>query len=220
MMVFRQLQAALLEGNTRINLTSITAEREIILKHFIDSLGCLQGGWLNGSTPLVDLGTGAGFPALPLAIIKPELPILAVDATAKKIEFVTRTAQTLKLGNVRGLAARAEELGRNAAHRGQHDRVVMRAVAALPVLAELALPLLREGGLLIAQKGQLSDAEYQAGREAAEMLGGELFHVEHYHLPVSNDARSIAIFRKIRATPELYPRRSGVPNKKPLVDNS
>ena len=214
---FARLQTLLLEANAHINLTAITDEREIILKHFIDSIGCLRGGWLDSGTSVVDLGTGAGFPALPLGIVRPELPILAVDATAKKINFVIRTAAALKLQHLRGQSGRAEDLGRDPAHREQHDRVVTRAVAPLPVLVELTLPLLREGGLLIAQKAQLSTPEEQAGSDAAALLGGELFHVEHYRLPVSGDIRSLVIFRKTSPTSALYPRRSGVPNKKPLA---
>ena len=214
---FSTLYQALLTANARMNLTAITDERGVILKHFIDSLGCLQGGWLAGARSIVDLGTGAGFPALPLAIVRPALQVTALDATAKKIEFVTNTAQTLGLGNLRARAGRAEEFGHDPAHRQQYQRVVTRAVASLPVLAELALPLLQEGGLLLAQKAQPTESELQAGRAAASLLGGELFHVEHYQLPVSGDARSLVIFRKIGSTPALYPRRAGVPNRKPLA---
>ena len=213
---FAELQAALVEGNTQLNLTALRNERDIILKHFIDSLTCALEGWLTETTHLIDLGTGAGFPALPLAIVFPELQILAVDATRKKTEFVARTAVRLGLKNVKVLASRAESIGRDPASREQYQRVVMRAVAALPVLAELGLPLLKTGGLLIAQKGQLKSEELDAGRRAAAELGGELFHVKHFELPITRDPRSLVVMRKLEPTASKYPRREGMPGKQPL----
>ncbi|AZI42885.1 16S rRNA (guanine(527)-N(7))-methyltransferase RsmG [Deinococcus psychrotolerans] len=216
LLAFAQLQSALIEGNRQLNLTALTTERDIILKHFIDSLSCDVGGWLSGAGHVLDLGTGAGFPTLPLAIVNPAVQFLAVDATRKKIEYVSRTAASLGLSNVEVLASRAELLGRDSAHREQHQRVVARAVAALPVLAELALPLLQIGGLLVAQKGQLSAEELAAGQQAAAELGSELFHVKHFELPISRDQRSVVVMRKLSATPSRYPRREGIPSKQPL----
>ncbi len=213
---FAVLQDALLEGNAQMNLTALTVERDIILKHFADSLTCLRGGWLDGTEVVMDLGTGAGFPALPLAIVRPGTTFLAVDATRKKVEHVARTAAQLRLSNVQVLTSRAETLGRASAHRGQYQRVVTRAVAALPVLAELCLPLLQPGGLLVAQKARLTPEELEAGRRAASLLGAELFHVEHFKLPVSDDPRSLVVMRQLSAPPAQYPRREGVPNKHPL----
>ncbi|AWN24383.1 16S rRNA (guanine(527)-N(7))-methyltransferase RsmG [Deinococcus irradiatisoli] len=213
---FAQLQRALLAGNAQLNLTALTSERDIILKHFIDSLTCGVDGWLPAGAQIVDLGTGAGFPTLPLAITRPDVRFLAVDATRKKIEYVGRTAAELQLHNVQVLAGRAETLGRSPEHRERYGRVVTRAVAALPILAELGLPLLEIGGLLIAQKGPLAGEELEAGASAAEVLGGEVFHVKHFELPVLQDARSLVVLRKVRATPPQYPRREGVPNKQPL----
>ncbi len=213
---FAQLQRALIIGNAQLNLTALISERDIILKHFIDSLTCGVGGWLPAGARVLDLGTGAGFPTLPLAIVRPDVPFLAVDATRKKIEFVARTAAELHLSNVEVLTSRAETLGRSTEHREQYSRVVTRAVAALPILAELSLPLLNLGGLLIAQKGPLSTEELEAGQAAAAALGGEMFHVKHFELPILHDARSLVILRKISATPPQYPRREGVPNKQPL----
>lgn len=213
---FAQLQAALLEGNAQMNLTALTTERDVILKHFIDSLTCGLEGWLSDATRLLDLGSGAGFPALPLAIVYPKLQILAVDATRKKTEFVARTAVRLGLSNVNVLASRAESLGHDSVHREQYQRVVTRAVATLPVLAELGLPLLEIGGLLIAQKGQISPEELNAGRRAAAELGGNLFHVKHFELPVSHNPRSLVVVCKVGPTPPHYPRREGVPGKQPL----
>lgn len=212
---FAGLYRRLREGSAQMNLTALQNERDIVLKHFVDSLGCLLANGWQGAAEVLDLGTGAGFPALPLAIVRPELHITALDATAKKVAFVERTARELGL-NVRGLAGRAEEVGREEAHRGRYDVVVTRAVAALPILVELSLPLLRMGGHLIAQKGQLLDDERTAGLRAAALVGGTLAGEWRGTLPVLGDPRSLIALEKTAETPETYPRRTGIPNKRPL----
>ena len=213
---FAQLLQLLQEGNARTNLTALKTESDIVLKHFVDSLTCLQGGHLNDEFSVVDLGTGAGFPTLPLAIVRPDLDFTPVDSTRKKIEFVRAAAQSLGLSNVRPLVGRAETLGQEPEHRGQYDRVVVRAVAALPILAELALPLLRVGGLLVAQKGPISLEELNAGRRAAGEVGGTVQEVEAFNLPMLGDARTLVVIEKVKATPGKYPRRVGVPGSQPL----
>ncbi|WP_424950646.1 16S rRNA (guanine(527)-N(7))-methyltransferase RsmG [Deinococcus sp.] len=213
---FASLLKLLQEGNARLNLTALRTENDIVIKHFVDSLSCLRGGFLDGNLRVLDLGTGAGFPSLPLAILRPELYIVPLDSTRKKIDYVRATAQTLALGNVHPLVGRAETLGHHPAHRETYDRVVVRAVAALPVLAELALPLLRPGGLLVAQKGPISSAELEAGRRAAALLGGVLGEIQTFELPVLHDPRTLICIRKTGPTPSKYPRREGVPVKHPL----
>ena len=213
---FGLLLQLLQEGNARHNLTALKSESDIVLKHFVDSLTCLRGGFLDGPLRVLDLGTGAGFPALPLALMRPELHIVPVDSTRKKIEYVRATAEALGLTNVEPLVGRAETLGHDPAHRGAYDRVVVRAVAALPVLAELALPLLRQGGLLVAQKGPITDEELLAGQKAAGIVGGTVETVEPFELPVLRDPRTLVCIRKTRPTPKAYPRREGVPAKHPL----
>lgn len=217
---FARLLELLQEGNSRLNLTALNTEHDVVLKHFVDSLSCLRGRMLEGEGPneglrVLDLGTGAGFPALPLAIVRPGLQIVPVDATRKKIEYVAATAQALALGNVHPLVGRAETLGHDPAHREQYDRVVVRAVASLPVLTELALPLLRVGGVMVAQKGAIQ-GELASGRRAAGMLGGVLENVLTFALPVSGDPRTLVCIRKVAPTPGGYPRREGVPAKSPL----
>ncbi|GMA15663.1 16S rRNA (guanine(527)-N(7))-methyltransferase RsmG [Deinococcus metallilatus] len=213
---FGQLLDLLNEGSAQLNLTALRDERDIVLKHFVDSLTCLRGGWLDGEQRVLDLGTGGGFPALPLAIVQPRLQIVPLDATRKKVEFVERTAQALGLENVHPLVGRAENLGRDPQQRERYDRVVTRAVAALPVLAELALPFLRVGGLLVAQKGPLTPEELEAGTRAAAEVGGQVRAAEPFTLPLAGDARTLVIIEKTASTPERYPRREGVPNRKPL----
>lgn len=213
---FTALLALLTGASASMNLTSLRGEREIVLKHFVDSLTCLRGGWLAGERQVLDLGTGAGFPALPLALLRPDLSVTALDATRKKVEFVGRAAAALGLTNVQPLVGRAEALGREPEHREGYDRVVTRAVAALPVLAELALPLLKTGGLLVAQKGPLTPEELEAGTRAAAEVGGAVRQVDAFTLPVAGDARTLVVVEKVAPTPERYPRREGVPGRKPL----
>ena len=213
---FSTFQGLLIHTGSTTNLTSLMGERDIVLKHFVDSLSCLQSGWFDGPLTVLDIGTGAGFPGLPLAIVAPNLHFDLLDSTRRKIEFVDSVIRVLELSNARGVVGRAEWLGRQAEARTGYDRVVTRAVSALPVLAELSLPLLKEGGMLIAQKGPISGAELEAGRRALEMLGGELESVQALTLPVLNDPRTLVCIRKTGPTPERYPRREGVPAKSPL----
>lgn len=213
---FAQLLELLQEGNTRLNLTALRIETDIVLKHFVDSLTCLRNGHLNSALSAVDLGTGAGFPSLPLALVRPELRLTPLDSIRKKVAFVTETAATLGLDHVHPLVGRAETLGQQAGHRGRYDRVVVRAVAPLPALVELALPLLQEGGLLIAQKGALAEDELTAGRRAAGEVGGEVIDVDPFALPVLGDERCLVVVQKTRPTPRQYPRREGVPTTQPL----
>jgi len=213
---FSTLLTLLTEASASMNLTSLRGERDIVLKHFVDSLTCLRGGWLAGEGRMLDLGTGAGFPALPLAIVRPDLTITAMDATRKKVEFVERAAAALELTSVRTLVGRAETLGRDPAHREGYDRVVTRAVAALPVLVELTLPFLKTGGLLVAQKGPLPPEELDAGTQAAAEVAGAVREMDAFELPVTGDARTLVVIEKVAPTPQRYPRREGVPGRKPL----
>ena len=213
---FAQLLELLRAGNERLNLTALKQEKDIVLKHFVDSLTCLRGGHLDGELRTLDLGTGAGFPALPLAIVRPQLHLTPLDSIRKKIEFVRSAAQALGLTQVTPLVGRAETLGRDPAHRERYDRVVARAVAALPVLAELALPLLKVGGRFVAQKGPITPEELEAGQKAAWEVGGQLTEVDPFTLPLSGDARTLVVLEKIRHTPATYPRREGVPTHQPL----
>lgn len=213
---FGRLHDLLVQRNSQVNLTALKTEHDIVLKHFVDSACCLRGGHLDGDLRVIDLGTGAGFPALPLAILNPELWITPVDSIRKKIDFVRDAAEQLDLLQVQPLVGRAETLGRDPVHRGRYDRVVARAVAALPVLVELALPLLRTGGLLVAQKGAIGEDELDAGRRAAAEVGGGVIAAEPFELPLLGDARSLIVVAKTRPTPRAYPRREGVPTRQPL----
>ncbi len=215
---FAHYQAALLEWNTRFNLTAITTPEGIQILHFLDSLSCLSAFpadvWRAGLR-VVDVGTGAGFPGLPLKIVCPELQLTLVEATLKKTFFLRAMVDELGLTGVTVLHARAEELGQDPAHREQYDGVLARAVAEMPVLAEYVLPLARVGGWVLAQKGEQAAAETQAALAAITVLGGKLRTLLPVSLP-QVEARYLVVLDKVAPTPPKYPRRVGMPAKRPL----
>jgi 16S rRNA (guanine527-N7)-methyltransferase len=204
----------LMRWNERINLTAITQLDEIYKRHFLDSLSCLP---FLGSAPrrLIDIGSGAGFPGLPLKIVLPELQLTLLESVAKKAVFLEHIAATLDLRDVVVLPLRAEEAGRDVRLRGQADVVTARAVAETRVLIEYALPLLRIGGLLVAHKGAIALDEVRSAGKALASLGAELVGIEQVHLPGLDDRR-IVIVRKVSPTSERYPRPPGIPSKRPL----
>jgi 16S rRNA (guanine527-N7)-methyltransferase len=206
--------------NDKINLTAIKDEAGIQIKHFLDSLSILKA-LSRPRTPdvglkLIDVGTGAGFPGLPLKIVCPDLRLTLVEATGKKVAFCEHMVAALKLSGVAVVKARAEELGRDPAHREQYDWAVARAVAEMPVLAEYLLPLAKRGGHALAQKGEGAPAETQAAETAIQKLGGELEQLIPVELPGVVETRYLVVLKKTAATPPRYPRRPGVPTKTPL----
>lgn len=211
------LTVRMLDVNKSMNLTAIKEEKAIILKHYIDSL-TISKHLPNGSR-IADIGCGAGFPTLPLAIFRPDLTITAIDSTAKRINYVNETASLLKLNNVTAITARAEELGVSKEHREDFDIVVARAVASLPILTELCLPLTRKGGLFIAMKAQKADGELSLAQSAIQKCGGELLKTEICSLTdnqINFESRTIVIISKKAATPKEFPRHFSKISKKPL----
>jgi 16S rRNA (guanine527-N7)-methyltransferase len=203
--------------NEKFNLTAITDPRDIQIKHFLDSLSVLKA-W-RGEQPLrvIDVGTGAGFPGLPLKIVCPALQLTVVEATGKKAGFCEHIAQALKLSEVVVMHARAEEVGQQRSHREQYDWAVARAVAEMPTLAEYLLPLVKRGGHALAQKGKDAPAETYAASKAIQRLGGELEQILPVELPGVAEERYLVVLKKIAATPPRFPRRPGVPGKTPLT---
>jgi 16S rRNA (guanine527-N7)-methyltransferase len=197
------------------NVTGLTDPQEIERTHFLDSLSLLDLGCVSSARSLVDLGSGAGLPALVLALALPGVKIVAVESQRKKCAHIGRVAEALSLRNIEVYCARAEEYGR-AAGRETHDVVVSRAVAALPVVAEYSLPLLVVGGTMVAMKGAISDQERTQGENALGILGSDL--LEAVRLQPFSGARDrwVYLAQKIRATPSEYPRRPGIPAKRPL----
>jgi 16S rRNA (guanine527-N7)-methyltransferase len=214
---FHRYAAELRAWNARFNLTAITDDDGIQIKHFLDSLSLLKAlppGW--GRARLVDVGTGAGFPGLPLKLLCPDLRLTLVEATGKKVTFLQALVDQLRLLGVAVVKARAEDLGQDPVHREQYDLAVARAVAELPVLAEYLLPLVRLGGQAIAQKGEAAPAEAHAAEGAVRRLGGTLTQIIPVELPGIVETRHLVIYTKTAATPPAYPRRPGVPAKSPL----
>jgi 16S rRNA (guanine527-N7)-methyltransferase len=200
--------------NERVNLTAISDPTEIYRRHFLDSLS-LARFWGNAPAGLVDLGSGAGFPGLPLAILRPGLRLTLVESVGKKADFLRYMAGALRLDGVRVLTARAEDLGRDRGERERHGLVTARAVAELRVLVEYGLPLLRVGGRMLAPKGAATAAEVAAARQAIQTLGGQLVGVEPVALP-GLDSHAVVIIDKARPTDARYPRSPGTPRRQPL----
>ena len=218
------------EWNTRANLTAITDPALVQTRHFVDSLAvgaallAQVGGTAGSALPaifaggrgLIDLGTGAGFPGLPLKILWPDLPVTLVDSIGKKTAFLLAAAETLDLRDVTVLTGRAEALGQDRAHRAAYDVATARAVAALPVLAEYGLPLCRVGGIMFAPKKGDMDAEIAQVEQALPKLGGATVSRYRYVLPGESEERLVVGMPKVAPTPSGYPRRVGLPNKRPL----
>ncbi|HHX64895.1 MAG TPA: 16S rRNA (guanine(527)-N(7))-methyltransferase RsmG [Chloroflexi bacterium] len=229
---FERYYQELRAWNQRFNLTAITGYQEVQIKHFLDSLTCLLAfprGAGDDSIPdtvpvqigsrslwCVDVGSGAGFPGLPIKIMLPEAEVTLIEATGKKVTFLQHMVRVLGLEHVNVLRARAEEVGRLPEHRERYDIVVARAVAHLGVLAEYCLPLLRVGGRMIAPKGEEADKEAEAAGRAVEVLGGRLVGVKPVHLPGIDSERYLVVVDKVGKTPDDYPRRTGIPSKRPL----
>ncbi|MBR4748485.1 MAG: 16S rRNA (guanine(527)-N(7))-methyltransferase RsmG [Abditibacteriota bacterium] len=202
---FAALADRLTEANKQFNLTAITDPDRIVTEHFLDSLTALKAGSPRGKDAL-DLGTGAGFPGLPLAICCPEARLTLMDATAKKLRYIDDTAAALGLGNVTTLCGRAEELGRQKEYRERFDVVYARAVADMTVLCELALPFVKPGGLFVAQKSADCKSELSGAREHIGRLGGTVESVPVFNIPMTAISRSLIVIRKTGPTPGAYPR--------------
>lgn len=219
----QQLQAfdsyyrLLLDWNGRMNLTAITAAEEVAVKHMVDSLSCLDEEAFFPGASLADVGTGAGFPGVPLKIVRPDLRLTLIDSLQKRLTFLAAVVEEAALGKVALLHHRAEAAGQAKGLREAFDVVTSRAVARLPVLCELCLPLVKVGGYFVALKGAQYEAELDEARRALEVLGGEVAKVRPVRLPGLEDVRAVLYLRKVRPTPAGYPRRVGLPEKKPLL---
>ncbi|SPF43232.1 Ribosomal RNA small subunit methyltransferase G [Candidatus Desulfosporosinus infrequens] len=203
----------LLDWNQRLNLTRITDPHEVILKHFIDSM--VLSKFISGVS-FVDLGTGAGFPGVPIKILRPELDVVLMDSLKKRLDFLDIVIKTLNLRDIKTFHARAEDFGRNVHYRGYFDTVSSRAVARLPVLLEYALPVLKVNGLFLALKGSQVDDELMESQKALKLLGGTVERIEHFNLGEGAEHRAVVLIRKVMETPPQYPRQAGTPTKDPI----
>lgn len=204
----------ILEWNEKMNLTAIEEEREFITKHFIDSLSILP--YLKDINNIIDVGTGAGFPGIPLKIVQPSLHVILLDSLEKRVGFLKAVTSELNLSGITAIHSRVEDAGSSHVHREKYDAAVARAVASLPVLLEYCLPLVKKGGIFIAMKGSSAD-EVKISEKALDLLGGGIEQVMDFTLPDSDISRSIIIVRKLRQTPLKYPRKPGKPTKEPLI---
>ena len=211
------LTKAMLETNKVMNLTAIKDENGIILRHYVDSL--LISQFIPKNSRIIDVGCGAGFPTLPLAIFRPDLSITALDSTAKRINYVAATSAKLELDNVTAIAARAEDLANSKDYRESFDIATARAVAALPVLSELCLPFVKLSGSFLAMKGAKADEELSAATNAIRICGGKTDSVSKLELNLldnSSEQRYLIQINKLSATPQNYPRHFSKISKKPL----
>ncbi len=216
---FARYAALLQEWNAKMNLTAITDEAGIVAKHFMDSLSVLTvlDSVATDGYQVLDVGTGAGFPGIPLAIMRPSWHVTLLESTRKKVDFLVLVGNALGLKNLTTVWARAEEAGHLNQHREQYDAVVARAVAELPVLAEYCLPFVRRDGHWVAQKSIKVEEEVARARNALGQLGGKLIAVKAVAVPgMSQETRTLVVVQKVKATPPLFPRKAGLPGKKPL----
>ena len=211
---FYKYMQLLLEWNNKINLTAITIPEEIILKHFIDSLTIYKK--LIRGAKIIDVGTGAGFPGIPLAIIDENLKITLNDSLNKRLIFLTEVKKQLKLDNIEIIHARAEEIGQNKKYREKFDYATSRAVANLSTLSEYLLPLVKINGKCICMKASNIEEELNQAQNAIKLLGGEVTEIEKFKLPQSDIDRTIITISKNRNTPNKYPRKAGTPSKDPI----
>lgn len=203
----------LLEWNEKINLTAIIDPKEMILKHFVDSLTIAK--YIKDDEKLIDVGTGAGFPGIPLSIVKENTDIVLLDSLNKRINFLEEVKENLKLENITTIHGRAEEFGKNKNEREKYDIATSRAVASLNILLEYLLPLVKVGGRAICMKGSNIE-EIENAKNALEILGGKIEKIEEITLPNSDIKRNIIIVKKVKNTPSKYPRKPGTPSKEPI----
>lgn len=212
---FMLYKSLLLEWNEKINLTAIEEDRDVIIKHFVDSLSIVP--FLKGIHNIVDVGTGAGFPGIPLKIALPSPEVVLLDSLDKRVGFLNTVISALRLQGISAVHSRAEDAGGSPKYREKFDAAVARAVASLPVLLEYCLPMVRTGGIFIAMKGGSSSEEIAASGRALDLLGAKIEEVREFTLPHSEMKRNIIIIKKLRQTPTKYPRKAGKPSKEPLV---
>lgn len=211
---FYQYMNLLLEWNEKINLTAITEYNDIILKHFIDSITISK--YIDKYSYIVDVGTGAGFPGIPLKIIRNDIKIVLVDSLNKRIKFLDEVIDELHLQNIKTVHARAEEFGRNKEYREKFNIATSRAVANLSTLSEYMIPLVKVGGKSICMKGKDIKQELEEASNAIEILGGEISNIEEFKLANNDISRNIISILKVKSTPSKYPRKAGTPGKEPI----
>jgi len=212
---FYKYKELVVEWNEKINLTAITGDEEFIIKHFVDSITVNK--YIQEDKSIIDIGTGAGFPGIPLKILNKENKVVLFDSLNKRLKVLEDIIEKIELKNVETLHGRAEETFKNKVYREKYDIAVSRAVASLNVLVELMLPAVKVGGTCICMKGNNADIEIQEAKNAIKELGGQIIKVEKIVLPKLNLERNIIIIKKVKNTPNNYPRKPGTPQKSPII---
>ena len=205
----------LIEENKNMNLTAITQPEEVLTKHFIDSLTILK--YCKEGESIIDVGTGAGFPGIPLNLSNKNLNIMLIDSLNKRVQFLEKVIKELKLDNIKAIHTRAEDMAKQKEYREQFDIATSRAVASLNVLLEYLLPFVKVGGKCICMKGSNIKEEINSSKKALEILGGKIEKIEEITLPNTDMKRNIIIVKKVKGTPSKYPRKAGIPSKNPIV---
>lgn len=211
---FYKYMNLLIEWNKKINLTAIVEPEEIILKHFIDSLTI--NSYIDKNQTLVDVGTGSGFPGIPIKIYRPDLKVVLVDSLNKRVNFLNEVINQLNLKDIETVHSRIEDFGKNSKYRESFDIVTARAVANLSVLSEYLVPLAKIDGKCICMKGNEILEECNNAKKAIKILGGIILKIDKFTLPESDITRNIIVLQKTNKTPNKYPRKAGIPNKEPL----
>lgn len=213
---FIKYKELLVEWNEKINITAITDEKEIDIKHFLDSITPIVTNLFQGEKKVIDIGTGGGFPGLPLKILNSKLKVTLLDSLNKRITFLNEVIKSLELNEIEAIHGRAEELARKAEYREKYDVCVSRAVASLNTLSEYCLPFVKKDGYFISMKGPEVEEELEDAKKAIDKLGGKIIKIEKIQIPKSEIYHSLIIIKKISETSTKYPRGGGKPKKNPL----
>ena len=214
---FIQFYEFLVEKNKVMNLTGITEFEEVLTKHFLDSLACVKAIDMTKVKTIMDIGTGAGFPGVPLKIAFPHLEACLLDSLKKRVNFLEESFELLGLEGIKAIHGRAEEYAKNKEYREKYDLCVSRAVSNLATLSEYCLPYVKVGGHFISYKSGTVKEELQQAEKAVKILGGKIQDVVYFNLPDSEIQRSLVVIEKIKMTPGRYPRKAGTPLKEPLA---